>query len=214
MVDKSKTTTGVLGVFTPTTPLRPLIAELQKAGLPDEAIDILSPLPLSEPLLQKPIRLPLYVITIIAGIVGIGVGIFFAGGTAALYPLMTGGKPIVAPPVVGIISFETMMLLAIVTTFIAMVMKIRSAGRSAAGRDPRIDEGAIAISVQIDWDDPRLTSIERIFKEAGAMEVQGPHSSSSAHEEHQGEEKPHPHHPSSPLELREKTRLGASGEGG
>ena len=171
MVADRETRNVVLGLFTPHTPLRPLIADLKTAGLPDEAIDILSPLPLSEPLLQKPIRLPLYIITIIAGIIGIGVGVFFAGGTAVLYPLMTGGKPIVAPPVVGIISFETMMLLAIVTTFVAMVIRIRRAGRNAAGRDPRIDEGAIAISVRVDRNDARSRSVAALFKKTGAMEV-------------------------------------------
>jgi mono/diheme cytochrome c family protein len=75
--------------------------------------------------------IPLYAITVAAGIVGILVGIAVAGGTAALYPIPTGGKPIVARPVVAIIAYETMMLVAIVTTFVVALIRVRSAAALA-----------------------------------------------------------------------------------
>src|SRR5581483_4760282 len=72
-------------------------------------------------------RIPLYAITVAAGVVGIVVGIAVAGGTAALYPIPTGGKPIVARPVVAIVAYETMMLVAIVATFVVALVRVRAA---------------------------------------------------------------------------------------
>ena len=161
----------VLAVFEPSSSLETLVGALRKTGVPPNAIEVISPLPLHEASFQRPVRIPLYVMTIIAGVVGIGVGVFFAAGTALLYPIVTGGKPIVAPPVVGIISFETMMLLAIVTTFVTMVVRLRPGHQRDVHRDPRVDDGAIAISVKLDRDDPRRGAIETLFKESGAREV-------------------------------------------
>lgn len=163
--------TTVFALFDPSTALDPVVEKLQKAGVPEEAIDVASPLPLHGVPLRRPHRIPLYVITLIAGVVGIGVGIFFAGGTAVLYPLMTGGKPIVAPPVVGIISFETMMLLAIITTFAAMVIRLRSAHRATALDHPDIDEGFLGISVALNAKDPRTEAVVKLFEQCGAKKV-------------------------------------------
>ncbi|MCC2641389.1 MAG: actE, partial [Nitrospira sp.] len=116
-------------------------------------------------------RIPLYALTMMGGVAGIGVGFFLAAGTALLYPIMTGGKPFVAPPVVGIISFETMMLLAIVTTFVAMVFRLKQGGSSASARDPRIDDGAIAVSIRMDGEDSQPAAVEALLKEAGAFEI-------------------------------------------
>jgi mono/diheme cytochrome c family protein len=116
--------------------------------------------------------MPLYGLTIGAGIVGIGVGVFFAAGTAMMYPLMTGGKPIVAAPVVGIISYETMMLLAIVVTFIAMVLRIRTANGNVRCRDVRIDEGRLAVVVRVPAFPQFAGTVRDAMEQAGALDVQ------------------------------------------
>ncbi|MDR4493463.1 MAG: quinol:electron acceptor oxidoreductase subunit ActD [Nitrospirales bacterium] len=123
-------------------------------------------------MLSKPVRFPLHRITVIGGIIGIGVGIFFAAGTALLFPLVTGGKPIVSIPVVGIISYETMMLMAIVMTFLATTVKIAFIEQSGLPNDPRIDEGAIGLSIQVGKDSATAQAISCILQEAGASEVE------------------------------------------
>jgi Protein of unknown function (DUF3341) len=162
----------VFALFGPQSTVPPILDRLRVAGVPDTHIDVVSALPLAGVSLHKPVALPLYPIAIIAGLMGIGVGIFFAGGTAALYPLMTGGKAIVALPVVGIISYETMMLVAIVTTFITMAIKIMFTHRSGLGHDPRIDEGAVGISVRVPPGDGLTAVIEGLLRQAGAQEVE------------------------------------------
>lgn len=162
----------ILGLFDPKTSLSPVLDQLRSQGIPDALMEVLSPLPLETPLLNKPGGIPLHRITIMGGVVGIGVGIFFAAGTAWLYPLVTGGKPIVSIPVVGIISYETMMLVAIVVTFLAMAVKIGFKQQSGIRQDPRIDEGAVGLSIQVGDDTAKAESVSRLLQEAGASEVE------------------------------------------
>jgi len=164
--------TLVFALFHPTTPLGPLLDRLRDKGFTDWDMEVVSPLPLEGIFLRKPPRLPLYVIAIIAGLVGIGVGLFLAGGTASLYPIMTGGKPIVSPPVVGIISYETMMLFAIVTTFVVTAAKIGIIHDLGLHHDPRIDEGSVGVSVRVLHDEQTLDSVQRLMQEAGATAIE------------------------------------------
>lgn len=162
----------VLGLFNPATSLPPVLDHIRSQGIPDILMEILSPLPLETSLLNKPVRIPLHRLTIIGGIVGIGIGIFFAAGTALLFPLVTGGKPIVSIPVVGIISYETMMLMAIVVTFLAAAIKIAFVQQSGLRNDPRIDEGSVGLSIQVGNDTAKAHSISRLLQKAGASEVE------------------------------------------
>jgi len=162
----------IFALFEPGKPVHLLIDRLRNLGLPEETIEISSSLPL----MAKPTgvgwrRLQLFHVTMIAGALGILFGILLSGGTAALYPLRTGGKPIVAIPVVGIISYEMMMLFAIVTTFVTTLIQITRSHRVKMPSDPRIDDGFFGISVWTDPKDPRNRSIERLFEEEGAVEV-------------------------------------------
>lgn len=157
----------VSALFEPDADLSAVVARLGQTGVTRDAIIICSPLPLQHGT-PKASMLP-YWITIVAGIMGIVVGIFFAAGTAALYPLMTGGKSIVAAPVVGIISYETMMLLAVLATFVTMIVRIRRQ-RGAGSRDARIDDGMVQLIVALapDGSEPEVL---RILETAGATDI-------------------------------------------
>ncbi|OQW37283.1 MAG: hypothetical protein A4E19_14065 [Nitrospira sp. SG-bin1] len=171
---------AVSALFEPAGYPDSLLENLRKAGVPEEAVEVLSPLPLPEAAVLRPGPAPLHVITIIAGLVGICIGVFFAGGTALLYPIATGGKPIVAPPVVGIIAFETMMLLAIVTTFVAMLIRLRSGNRSAAERDPRVDDGLIEVILSLPPDSPLAERVDALLQQAGAQDIRHRRPTTSA----------------------------------
>lgn len=163
---------GLVALFPPDADLDVVRLSLKEAGISAEQITVLTPVPLTTAITPGDSSQPLwpYVITIAAGLVGIAVGVFFAAGTAALYPLMTGGKPIVAAPIVGIISYETMMLLAIVVTFITMIVRIRRARRDSVDREARIDEGKIALSVSL-VEGNQEEHIKTLLETAGAEDV-------------------------------------------
>ncbi len=161
---------GLLATFAPDTDLDPLSLQLNQAGIPKEHMSLLSPIPFGEPPGSE--RRPFwpYAVTIAAGLVGIGVGVFFAAGTAAMYPLKTGGKPIIGAPIVGIISYETMMLLAVVTTFLTMMIRIRRSHRLTVDRESRIDDGKIALSIQ-HLHPGQESAVRRLLERAGAENV-------------------------------------------
>ena len=161
---------GLLALFPPDADIDSTRLRLDAAGLRQEQITLLSPVPMAAPNSQTIPPFWPYGITIAAGLVGIGVGLFFAAGTAALYPLVTGGKPIVAAPVVGIISYETMMLMAVVVTFVTMIVRIRAARNLTVDREARIDDGRLALSVR-DVHDDQEAAIRRILEEAGAQDI-------------------------------------------
>jgi mono/diheme cytochrome c family protein len=165
----------VLALFEPSGDPESLVKELRKAGVPEDAFEVLSPLPLHESALLRPARVPLHLIAIVAGLVGLGLGVMVAAGTALLYPIVTGGKPIVALPVVGIIAFETMMLVAIVTTFAAMLIRLWSESRNVAERDPRIDDGLIEVILSLPPDSARLEVVQALLQQAGAFEIRRRH---------------------------------------
>jgi mono/diheme cytochrome c family protein len=169
----------VLALFEPSGDPKSLVEELRKAGVPEDAVEVLSPLPLHEAALLRPGRVPLHLIAIVAGLVGLGLGVMVAAGTALLYPIVTGGKPIVAPPVVGIIAFETMMLVAIVTTFVAMIIRLRSESRNTGERHPRIDDGLIEVVLSLPSDSARLETVQALLQQAGALEIQHRHPTPS-----------------------------------
>jgi mono/diheme cytochrome c family protein len=171
MADVANNKKTLVALFERSTQVKPLIEKLRQAGVPPDRIEVISGLPLHDIEVAGSSRIPLYALTMMGGFAGIGVGLFFAAGTAVFYPIMTGGKPLVAPPVVGIISFETMMLLAIVTTFVAMVIRLKPGGRPAPARDPRIDDGAVAVSIHMDGEGAQPAAVEALLKEAGASEI-------------------------------------------
>jgi hypothetical protein len=163
----------VFGLFEPKTPMRPIIERLREMGFPAEEIEISSAIPImAQPVGVGWRRVHLFHVTMIAGGVGILFGILLTAGTALLYPLRTGGKPIVSPSIVGIISYEMMMLFAIVTTFVTMIIQIVRSQRAGAGYDPRVDEGFVGVSVRINREDPRDGRVRDLLQGAGAVEVE------------------------------------------
>jgi hypothetical protein len=83
------------------------------------------------------------------GIVGAGAGFCLAAGTAWLYPVQTGDKPIIALYPTGIISFELAMLFAIIGAIVGMFLEMRLPPLGKRLYDPAISEGCIGISVSI-----------------------------------------------------------------
>ncbi|HZR47858.1 MAG TPA: quinol:electron acceptor oxidoreductase subunit ActD [Candidatus Manganitrophaceae bacterium] len=172
-MNADKAPISVSGLFQPTTPVEPILDQLRRMDLSEPEAEISS----TYPILAQPVdvgwrRFKLYHVTLIAGAFGILFGILLSAGTFALYPLRTGGKPIVSMPIVGIVSFETMMLFAIVSTFITSAVKIIRSHRGRKGYDARIDEGFIKIAVRVARGDPRSGRVQTLFQESGAVEVE------------------------------------------
>jgi len=83
------------------------------------------------------------------GFAGAVAGFSLAAGTAWLYPVQTGDKPIIALYPTGIITFEITMLFAIVGALAGMFLEMRLPPWGKRLYDPAIAEGCIGIGVSI-----------------------------------------------------------------
>ncbi len=111
-------------------------------------IEVISSEPIAEieELLAGRSRLAAFVLTGAAA--GIVAGFLLASGTASLYPINTGGMPIISPLPVGIVTYESMMLGAILCCFGALLIEARLLRkRPPIGREllDRIAEGDILV---------------------------------------------------------------------
>ncbi len=102
------------------------------------------------------------------GIVGAVTGFLLAAGTAWVYPVQTGDKPIITFYPTGIVTFELAMLFAIIGTIVGMFFEMRLPPRGKRPYDPAISEGFIGISVSTTSRD-QLSRAENIMQEAGAI---------------------------------------------
>jgi hypothetical protein len=141
--------TTVLGLFQEVkTAAEALRRLLEDVGSDRKDLMVLSSVPFPEGVLdvdRSPIRLP--IVTLVFALVGVGLGVLVAGGSAALYVLDTGGRPILSGPPIGIIAYEIMMVVALTATFFAALYELRLPSWRARVYDSRIAEGMIGIAV-------------------------------------------------------------------
>ena len=109
-------------------------------------------------------------LAVAGGIVGAGAGFFLAAGTAWLYPVQTGDKPIITFYPTGIVTFELAMLFAIIGTMAGMFLEMRLPPWRKRLYDPAISEGHIGISVSVMTQDQGSRAKE-IMREAGAVRI-------------------------------------------
>ncbi len=162
----------ILGLFEDIPHAAAALNRLRTDGKRDsENLMVLSSVPFPEGVLEadrSKIRLP--VITLIFALVGIGAGFLLAGGSAGLYLIRTGGKPIEAGPPFGIIAYESMMLFALTAAFVAALFEMRLPSWRAKVYDPRISEGLIGIAAHC-GSQYEVEQAEAFCREAGAVDV-------------------------------------------
>jgi Alternative complex III, ActD subunit len=138
----------VLGVFDTLEGALTGMKRLQAAGVEEQAITSLSAVPYPEGVLVTTGYRPRFHWFVLAcGAVGAAAGFLLAAGTAWIYPLQTGDKAIVALFPVGIITYELMMLFALVGTIVGMFSAMRLPPTKQQVYDPGIAEGRIGLLV-------------------------------------------------------------------
>ena len=145
---------------------------LVEAGFSSEDLSTLSSVPLAEDTVLTggaSTRLPW--IAFFGGIIGIIIGLSLAAGTAWLYPLPTGGKPVISLPPIGIITYEVMMLGALVATFFGALFEMRLPQFKKKAFSPGVYDGKIALLVRCRSEEEAEKG-ERILSQAGAAEIE------------------------------------------
>ena len=124
---------------------RNVVALLLSRRIDPGDIQVLSAEPIHDigEILSPKSRLPWF--TLLGALVGACAGYSLASITARLYPLNTGGMQIVSALPVGIVTYETMMLTAVLFTLGGLLLEARLLRRRPAGYDDAISEGEIHV---------------------------------------------------------------------
>ena len=138
-----------LGTFKDFETATKAVDGLVKAGFAEETITSLTSAPYPDGVLVKTSQSTWFRwMSVGGGIFGACAGFLLAAGTAYLYPVQTGDKPIIAYFPTGIITYELTMLFAMLGAIVGMFVEMKLPPWKERVYDPAIGEGSIGISVQ------------------------------------------------------------------
>ncbi len=165
---------SVLGVFADADSAAEGARRLRAAGFTGEDYDVLTGNPYPEGAFgDHPKRNKLFVFPLAGGFTGFSLALLFTAGTQAAFPLVTGGKPILAIPAMMIIMYEFTLLFAMIFTVLGVVFESRLPRFTGAGPiyDTRITLGYIGLLATVEED--RIAAARQAFQDGGAADVVG-----------------------------------------
>jgi hypothetical protein len=137
-----------LAKFSQPLEARVAIRRLLQAGIMPDAMEVMTSQPIhGEPFIpnMKPTKLRTWALCG-AGL-GLLAGLGLATITALNYPLVKGGMPIVAPWTVGLITYETTMLGAVLATLVGLLVELRLPNFKSLPYDPTVVDGGVVLAV-------------------------------------------------------------------
>lgn len=145
------------------------IGRLRALGIPDKDMSVISGIPFSEKILDRPMSWSNVGRLGLAGaVVGFITALLLNFGTPFLYPLRVANMPIIFPiPTSIVVTFELTMLGLLLSTFLGVFVETISPSYGPAGYHPKVSDGHIAVlfSGPMDLDQQFHT----VFKELGAV---------------------------------------------
>ena len=139
-----------LGIFNDVESAARAVERLVRAGFTEAQITSLSSVPYPDGVLVRTNRRTRFRwVALAGGCAGAVAGFSLAAGTAWLYPVQTGDKPIIALFPTGIVTYEVTMLFAMIGTIVGMFLEMRLPALGKRLYDPAIAEGCIGICLSI-----------------------------------------------------------------
>jgi len=161
----------ILGVFRDIDDASRAISGLIESGFPEDKITSVTSIPYPAGVLVSQERKSwFHWVTLAGGALGAILGFLLAAGTAWLYPLQTGDKPIISAFPTGIITYEMMMLFALAGTFFGMLAEMKLPTFARRPYDPEIADGFIGVSLTLDNSRDR-SQAETLMQDAGALRI-------------------------------------------
>lgn len=137
-----------MGVYTEANSAASAIEGLQKAGFAGHEYEVLTGAPYPEGAFGEPhSKHRLYFFPIVGACCGFAVALLLTSATQIAYPMVQGGKPILAVPPMLVIMYEGTMLGAILFTVLGIIFESRLPASLPAVYDRRISEGYVGVVV-------------------------------------------------------------------
>ena len=160
----------LLGLFPDAAGAVSGVDALVAAGFSNRDYDVLTDTPYPEEAFGEHVAPhKLYAFPFIGAFCGIAFALLITIGTQISYPMVTGGKPIIAVPAMMIIMYEGTMLGAVIFTVMGLIFESRLPRFGLGVYDPRITEGYIGLIVSTPED--RFSAAERALRGAGATDI-------------------------------------------
>jgi hypothetical protein len=160
----------LLAMFNDLEPASEGIDKLQKLGVDNDDMNVISGIPVKHTILGRPAAIT-YVsrIGLFGALLGMSLGIFLIYGIPYFYPLLVGGQPIFPVPQGFIITFEMTMLGLMGFSFIGMFIDSGFPSYTPKEYTPEISDGKVAVlfSCPADEQEKYIDAV----KEAGAETV-------------------------------------------
>ena len=161
---------SVIGLFVAEDAAADALDGLKDAGFTQGEFEVLTGTPYPEGTFgeaeptHKLFRFPLF-----GAAAGFTMGLGVTVATQLAFPLVTGGKPILAIPPMVIIMYELTLLGAILFTVFGIIFESRLPRLFMGAYDTRITEGYIGVAVTTEME--RIGAAEDVLKAAGAEDV-------------------------------------------
>jgi hypothetical protein len=159
-----------LATFTGPNEARVAIRGLLQAGIQPESMEVMTSQPIhGEPFIPdiKPTGLRTW--ALVGAGIGLLAGFSLATLTALNYPLVKGGMPIVSPWTVGLITYETTMLGAVLATLVGLLVELRLPNFKDLPYDSSVVDGGVVLAVSCT--EGSRGSVETTVGAAGASKV-------------------------------------------
>ncbi|MSQ08479.1 MAG: DUF3341 domain-containing protein [Dehalococcoidia bacterium] len=166
MADKK----SVLGLFQDPDRAADAMDGLKEAGFELGTFDVLTGTPYPEGAFGEYVpQHRLFRFPAFGAIIGFTLAVVFTAATQLAYPVISGGKPVLALFAMLVIVYELTMLSAVVATVVGIIFESRLPNLNPGAYDTRITEGWIGVVVSTTSD--KAGSAEHVLKRAGALEV-------------------------------------------
>ena len=162
---------AIYGLYSDPDSAQHAVDELRRAGVADRSITVITSQPYEEYEFSHRYKQTwIFWIAAGGGVLGLGIGLTLAYLTETLWPIVTGGMPIVSWWPNIIIMFELTMLGAILATVVSLFITTELPTTESRVYDPGVSHGKILVAIEqpADKDLPKL---ERTLKASGIQEV-------------------------------------------
>ena len=139
-------TKTLLALFEDIDPAAEAIDRLRTMGIDDGQMNVISGIPVTEPMLGRPHQWSNVPRLALGGaLAGMVIGLALSIGTPILYPIHVGGQPLIPIPPSIIVVFEMTMLGMLVSTFLGVFLDSHFPSYQPKEYVPEISDGKIAV---------------------------------------------------------------------